>query len=67
MIGVLVGDQNCINAMEVLPNRRQPLAQFPHAESGVYEDARTFGRKEGRVTAAATGQSAEFYDRRLLP
>src|SRR5215472_9674669 len=57
---MLVGNEDGIDAVQVLANRCQPLAQLEHTQPGVHQNPRIFSCQEGGIAAAAARQDAEL-------
>jgi hypothetical protein len=53
MIGVLVGDEDGVQAFRLFPDRGQPSQDVALAQACVYEDARSLGADEGGVSRTA--------------
>ena len=66
VIGMLVRNQDGVDIVERFADRRQALAQFPHAQARVDQDARIFGGQERGVSGTAAGQHAELDDNGTL-
>src|SRR5204862_3367051 len=62
VIGVLVRDQDGVDAPKFLADGGKPLPGFAHAQPSVDQDTRSFSREKRRVPRTATGQSTELYD-----
>ena len=61
-----MGDQDRVNVFQRFADGSEPLAEFPHAQPGVHQDARIFGGHQRGITRTAAGQHAEFDDCRIL-
>ena len=59
MIGVFVGNQNCVEVFRLLADFGQAARQFLHAEPRIDQNARFRGGEERRVSRTATGQHAK--------
>jgi hypothetical protein len=53
VVGMLVGDEDGVERMEVLTDRGKAFAELAHTEPGVDENARFVGSEEGSVPGAA--------------
>ena len=65
MIGMFVGDENRVDALQVLADGQQPFRQLLHAEACVDQDARVFSSQKGGISGTAARQHTELNDTRL--
>jgi hypothetical protein len=61
---MLVRDQDGVQLFGVFANQGKPGENVAFTETGVDEDARSFGADEGGISRAAAGENADFdYDK----
>ena len=62
VIGMLVGDQDGVDAVRLLADRGQPLVSSLEAEAGIHQDARRSVAMQRGVAGTPARQHAELDD-----
>jgi hypothetical protein len=66
MVGVLVGDENTVDAVDGLFDGREPRESFAFAEAAVHEESGALSLEQGDVARAARRQNGNPQADRLL-